>query len=85
MSREIEEVFLKLLNKIWKKGEILQEWNKRLINLIYKKGEKNDVKNCMGVILMNTDYKIYTGILNEKLKNEVGRKIEEGFKRKRHN
>ncbi|KAM0724673.1 LINE-1 reverse transcriptase-like protein [Formica fusca] len=78
MPKEIGEVFLKLLNKIWKERRIPEEWNKGLISPIYKKGEKRDVRNYRGVTLMDTAYKIYTNIWNEKLKQEVETKLEEG-------
>ncbi|XP_070162472.1 golgin subfamily A member 6-like protein 22 [Polyergus mexicanus] len=54
MPKEIREVFLKLLNKIWKEGRMPEEWNKGLISPIYKKGEKRDVRNYRGVTLMDT-------------------------------
>lgn len=49
-----------------------------MISPIYKKGEKNDVKNYRGVTLMDTAYKIYANVLNERLKKEAERKLEEG-------
>lgn len=36
MSAEIEETLHGLINKIWKKGGILEEWNNELISPIYK-------------------------------------------------
>jgi len=71
MPGVIEEVFLKLINKIWKEGGVLEEWNSGLISPMYKKGEKGEVKNYREVTLMNTAYKIYANILNERLKKEV--------------
>jgi len=66
-----------LINKIWKEGEVPEEWNRGLISPIYKKGEKGEVKNYREVTLMDTVYKIYANNLNERLKKEVERKLEE--------
>jgi len=74
----IGEVFLKMINKIWKEGGVPEEWNSGLISPIYKKGEKCEVKNYRGVTLMDTAYKIYANIFNERLKKEVEGKLEEG-------
>jgi len=68
----------RLINKIWKEGGVPEEWNRGLISPIYKKGEKGEVKNYRGVTLMDTAYKLYANILNERLKREVKRKLEEG-------
>lgn len=86
MPKEIGEVFWKLINKIWKERGIPYAWNRGVISPIYKKGEKNEVKNYRGVTLMDTAYKIYANILNERLKREVERKLEEaqfGFRKER--
>lgn len=77
MPREIE-VLAELIKKIWKEGGIPDEWNKGMISPIYKKGEKSEVKNYRGVTLMDTAYKIYANILNERLKKEIEKKLEEG-------
>jgi len=76
MPGAIGEVFWKLV--IWKDGGIPEEWNRGIISPIFKKGEKSDVKNYRGVTLMDTAYKIYANILNERLKREVEGKLEEG-------
>lgn len=80
ITTEVEEVLWKLIDKIWKEGEIPEEWNRGLISLIYKKGRKDDVKNYRGVRLMDTAYKIYADILNERLQRETEKKLEKGFR-----
>lgn len=67
-----------MLNKIWRDGGIPEEWNKGIICPIFKKGEEDDVRNYRGITLMNTTYKIYANLLNEKLKEEIEGKLEEG-------
>lgn len=67
MPKEIGEVMWKLLSNIWKNGDIPDDWNKGMICPIFKKGEKSDVKNYRGITLMDSAYKIYANILNERL------------------
>lgn len=86
MSTEIGEALWKLVNNIWKKGGVPEDWNKGIINPIYKRGEKDKVKNYRDITLMNTAYKIYASILNEKLIKEVDSKLQKtqfGFRAKR--
>lgn len=53
MPNEIGETMLKLINKIWKAGEISKKWNTGLISPIYKKEEKMESKNYGGETLMD--------------------------------
>lgn len=77
MSTEIGEALWKLVNNIWKKGGAPEDWNKGISNPIYKRGEKGEVKNYRDITLMNTAYKIYASILNEKLIEEIDNKLQE--------
>lgn len=76
MSTEIGEALWKLVNNIWKKEGVPEDWNKGISNPIYKR-EKGEIKNYRGITLMNTAYKIYASILNEKLIEEVDNKLQE--------
>lgn len=78
MSEEIGEAFIKLVNKIWNEGGIPEEWNRGLICSIYKRGDKENVKNYRGITFMDTAYKIYVSILNERMKIKVEEKAGEG-------
>ena len=77
---------LKRLNEIWRSGEIKESWKEAAIFTIFKAGDRNDTTNYRGVSLLNTSYKIMTGLMNERLKNwlEKNKKIEEsqnGFRK----
>ena len=78
MPKEIGEVLASLIKKIWREGRVPKGWNKGVICPILKKGKKEEVKNYRGVTLMDTAYKIYANILNERLKKEMEKKLGEG-------
>ncbi|XP_033360692.1 uncharacterized protein LOC117239310 [Bombus vosnesenskii] len=92
---EKEEVIYQLRNLKEKKGMgedglenegIPEDWKKGVICPIYKKGDKRVAKSYRGVTLMDTAYKIYAEILDERLKAEIETKLEEsqfGFKKGR--
>jgi len=67
MPKEIGETFWNMIRNIWCGGGIPEDWNKGVITPIFKKREKNEVKNYRGITLMDTAYKIYANILNERL------------------
>lgn len=50
MPEEIGNAFIELFNKVWKKGELPEEWNKDFICPINKKGSKENVKNYREMI-----------------------------------
>lgn len=77
MTTEIGDVLGRLLNSVWKNGKIPEDWKEGIISLIFKKGEKSEVGNYRGVTLMNTAYKMYASILNDKLMREVKEKLQE--------
>lgn len=86
MPKNIGEAVWKLMKKLWRKGRIPEEWKKEIICPIFKKDGKEDVRNYRGITLMDTAYKLYASILNERLKNEIDEKLKEGqfgFKRGR--
>ncbi|XP_050585091.1 uncharacterized protein LOC126919653 [Bombus affinis] len=84
--KEVGEALWKLLRKIWNGERIPEEWEKGVICPIYKKGDKRTAKSYKGVTLIDSTYKIYAGILNERLKAEIESKLEEsqfGFRKGR--
>jgi len=59
---------LHFLNMCWKLLRTPKEWSKAKIISIYKKGDRTDTNNYRGISLLDTIYKIYAKILNERLK-----------------
>ena len=75
---EVGEIFLKLINKIWMGNGIPRDWRRGIICPIFKKGEKDEAKNYTGITLLVMAYKIYAGILNERVKKDIEGKLAEG-------
>jgi sorting nexin-29 len=57
----------KLINCIWSKEELLQQWKESIIVPIYKKGDKMDCSNYRGISLLSSSYKILSNILLSRL------------------
>ena len=57
----------KLINAIWNKEDLPEEWKELIIVPIYKNGGKTDCSNCRGISLMSTEYKILSNILLSRL------------------
>ena len=53
----------KLINSIWNKEELPEEWKESITAPIYKKGDKTDCSNSRGISLLSTTYKILSDIL----------------------
>jgi hypothetical protein len=48
----------KLINSVWNKEELPEEWKESVIVLIYKKGDKTDCSKYRGISLLSATYKI---------------------------
>lgn len=62
-----------ILRRVWK-GEGFPEWRKRVIAPIHKKGDPDRMENYRGVTLLCTAYKLYAGVLTERLRAKVEEK-----------
>jgi len=76
------------MQRICDTGKILEGWKEGWIYPIFKKGEKNKAENYRGITLMDTAYKLYAMILEEKLREEVDRlklipETQTGFRKER--
>jgi hypothetical protein len=57
----------KLINCIWNKEELPEQWKESIIVQIYKKGDKMDCSNYREISLLSTSYKILSNILLSRL------------------
>jgi hypothetical protein len=59
------------MNGVWKGEGFPQEWKEGIICPIYKKGEKDTASNYRGITLLNTAYKVYAMIVEERLMKKM--------------
>lgn len=77
---------LHLYNMCWKLGQIPKEWYQAKVISLYKKGDRTNPNNYRGISLLDTTYKIYARMLNERLKKIADHLISEeqvGFRKGR--
>ena len=73
---------------MWRTGIYPQSWTIGIIKPIYKKGGKHSAENYRGITIMNTTYRLYAMILEDKLRVETESKTilpnsQAGFRKKR--
>jgi hypothetical protein len=56
-----------LINCIWNKKELSDQWKETIVVPIYKKSDKTDCSNYRGISLLLTSYKILSSILLSRL------------------
>ncbi|KAH0820667.1 hypothetical protein GEV33_002124 [Tenebrio molitor] len=69
-EREVDRL-LEIMNGVWKGEGFPQKWKEGIICPIYKKGEKDTASNYRGITLLNTAYKVYAMIVEERLMKEM--------------
>jgi hypothetical protein len=57
----------KLINSVWNKEELPDQWKESIIVPIHKEGDKTDCNNYLGISLLSTSYKIVSNILLSRL------------------
>lgn len=63
----LKKDLVELINNAYIFGGLCESWKQGLTTIIYKKGDPNKLKNWRPITLLNTDYKILTGILSRRL------------------
>jgi hypothetical protein len=64
---EILSAINKLINFVWNKQELPDQWKESIIVPVHKKGKKTDCNNYRGISLLSTSYKILSNILLSRL------------------
>lgn len=80
------EQMQKLLENIWVKEQLPEEWSEALLCPIYKKGDKSECQNYRGIALLNVAYKILAIYIKDKLVTKLENSLGEyqcGFRRGR--
>jgi hypothetical protein len=67
----------KLINSIWKKEKLQEQWKESIIVPIYQKGDKTECSNYRGISLLSTAYKILSNILLSSLTLYIDKIIED--------
>jgi hypothetical protein len=64
-------VIHKLINSVWNKEELLDQWKESIIAPVHKKGDKTDCNNYHGISLLSTSYKMLSNILLSRLSPSI--------------
>lgn len=70
----VKKGLVDLLQRIWKKGDVPEDWRIGIITSIFKKGDVSKVENYRGISLLCTAYKIYAEIVRRRLETQTERK-----------
>lgn len=74
---ELGELLTAVYNEPVTGEPILRERNTSIIRLIYKSGNRSDISNYRPIALMNTEVKIYTHLINGRLRPHLGHLMHE--------
>jgi hypothetical protein len=64
-------VIHKLINSVWNKEELLDQWKVSIIVPVHKKDDKTDYNNYRGISLLSTSYKMLSNILLSRLSSSI--------------
>jgi hypothetical protein len=65
----LELQLLHLINECWNKHQIPLDWNTAEVISLFKKGDCNKCANYRGISLLNSTYKVYSKIIDERVKS----------------
>jgi hypothetical protein len=63
----LQPLITTVYNTALKDGTFPTSWNESLMTLLFKKGDPKDIRNYRPLSLVNTDYKIFTRIVNRRI------------------
>jgi hypothetical protein len=63
----LQSAIHKLINSVWNKEELPDQWKESIIVPIHKKGDKTDCDIYRGISLLSTSYKVISNILVSRL------------------
>ena len=83
---EVRNKLLKIMNMIFEKGEIPNDFRKPLIKPLYKKGDKSECRNHRGISLVSVGSKLLSNMILLRLRHAVDKVLREeqcGFRKGR--
>lgn len=72
---ELNLRILKLINKFYDEGRVLERWDKSIIILLYR--SKGDCGNYRRIILINHTIMVFERILERRLRERIDRRLGE--------
>ena len=83
---EVRNKLLKIMNMIFEKGEVPNDFRKTLIKPLYKKGDKSECRNYRGISLVSVGSKLLSNMILFRLRHAVDKVLREeqcGFRKGR--
>jgi hypothetical protein len=77
MGKTVEDLLLRIVQKAWNERKIVKDWEVAIIIPIFKKGSNRECKNHRGISLLSVPGKIYSRILETRLRQEMENKMED--------
>lgn len=77
MGRRAEKILLRIFQKAWQEKRIVKDWEVAILIPIFKKGDNRECRNHRGITLVSVPGKVYSRILETRLRVEVENKLEE--------
>ena len=74
---EVTNKLLKIMNTIFEKGEVPNDFRKTLIKPFYKKGDKSEYSNCQSISLVSVGSKLLSNIILFRLRDAVDKVLRE--------
>src|SRR5271156_6507117 len=82
----VAEKLWKFFRRVWDEVEVPKDWESGIVLPLFKKGDRMDLDNYRGIMLMDVVGKVFSGILRDRLeKFYEGKIVEEqaGFRKGR--
>lgn len=74
---KVKEWIWVLCKTAWNENTIPQDWERNIIIPLHKKGAPTEMENYRAICLSSIPFKIYTRIIERRLRNEIENKMEE--------
>ena len=75
---EVRNKLLKIMNMIFEKGEVPNDFRKTLIKPLYKKGDKSECRNYRGISLVSVGSKLLSNVILFRLRDTIDKVLKEG-------